>query len=95
MDAVAALLETLGDGALVTDISAAMDGRRIGDDSPFDLTKDELPCSLPSATPPHPSGAFPCHLKEQQGFPLVAPLWFSSAAPPWFGGEHHSRHRLA
>ena len=38
---IAAKLEALGDGALASAITAAMNGRRLGDDAPFDLTDDE------------------------------------------------------
>lgn len=38
---IAARLETLGDSALATNITAAMNGRRLGHDAPFDLTDDE------------------------------------------------------
>ncbi len=38
---IAARLEALGDGALAADVIAAMSGRRLGDDAPFDLTDDE------------------------------------------------------
>ncbi len=38
---IAARLEALGDGALAADIVAAMNGRRLGDDAPFDLTDEE------------------------------------------------------
>ncbi len=38
---IAAQLEALGDGALAAAITAAMNGRRLGDDAPFDLTDDE------------------------------------------------------
>ncbi len=38
---IADQLSTLGDGALAAAITAAMNGRRLGDDAPFDLTDDE------------------------------------------------------
>ena len=38
---IAARLEALGDGALAAAITAAMNGRRLGDDALFDLTEDE------------------------------------------------------
>lgn len=38
---IADQLSTLGDGALASDIVAAMNVRRLGDDAPFDLTEDE------------------------------------------------------
>ena len=38
---VAARLDALGDGALAAAITAAMNGRRLGDDAPFELTDDE------------------------------------------------------
>ncbi len=38
---VAGRLADLGDGALAADIQHAMNGRRLGDDAPFDLTDDE------------------------------------------------------
>ncbi len=38
---IAARLETLGDGALAAAITAAMNGRRLGEDAAFDLTDDE------------------------------------------------------
>ncbi len=38
---IAGRLAALGDGALAADIQAAMNGRRLGDDAPFDLTDDE------------------------------------------------------
>ncbi len=38
---IADQLSTLGDGALASDIVAAMNGCRLGDDAPFDLTEDE------------------------------------------------------
>ncbi len=38
---IADQLSTLGDGALAAAIVAAMNGRRLGDDAPFDLTEDE------------------------------------------------------
>ncbi len=31
----------VGDGALAADIRSAMNGRRLGEDAPFDLTEDE------------------------------------------------------
>ncbi len=34
-------LDGMGDGALAADIRTAMNGRRLGDDAPFDLTDDE------------------------------------------------------
>ena len=34
-------LSTLGDGALAAAITAAMTGRRLGDDALFDVTEDE------------------------------------------------------
>ncbi len=38
---IAGRLADLGDGALAADITAAMNGRRLGDDALFDLTDDE------------------------------------------------------
>ncbi|MDP9472572.1 MAG: hypothetical protein M3Q71_18225 [Chloroflexota bacterium] len=38
---IAGRLEVLGDGALARDIFTAMNGRRLDDDAPFDLTDDE------------------------------------------------------
>ncbi len=38
---IAERLTTLGDGALGEAIRRAMNGRRLGDDAPFDLTDDE------------------------------------------------------
>ncbi len=38
---IADQVSTLGDGALAAAITAAMNGRRLGDEAPFDLTKDE------------------------------------------------------
>ena len=38
---IAAQLETLGDGALAAAITAAMNGRRLGDEAIFELTEDE------------------------------------------------------
>ncbi len=38
---IAERLDGVGDGALATDIRSAMNGRRLGDDAPFDLTDDE------------------------------------------------------
>ena len=38
---IAARLEALGDGALAAAITAAMSGRRLGDEALFDLTADE------------------------------------------------------
>ncbi len=38
---IAGRLADLGDGALAADIQHAMNGRRLGDDAPFDLTDDE------------------------------------------------------
>ena len=38
---IAVRLETRGDGALAAAITTAMNGRRLGDDAPFDLTEDE------------------------------------------------------
>ncbi len=38
---IAERLIAAGDGALAADIQQAMNGRRIGDDAPFDLTDDE------------------------------------------------------
>ncbi len=38
---IAGRLEGLGDGALAGDIFTAMNGRRLGDDAPFDVTDDE------------------------------------------------------
>ncbi len=38
---IAGRLADLGDGALAADIQQAMNGRRLGDDAPFDLTDDE------------------------------------------------------
>ncbi len=38
---IAERLTTLGDGALGDAIRQAMNGRRLGDDAPFDLTDDE------------------------------------------------------
>ncbi len=38
---IAGRLAALGDGALAADIQDAMNGRRLGDDAPFDLTDDE------------------------------------------------------
>ncbi len=39
---IADRLDGVGDGALAADIRSAMNGRRLGDDVPFDLTDDEL-----------------------------------------------------
>ncbi len=38
---IAERLTTLGDGALGEAIRQAMNGRRLGDDAPFDLTDEE------------------------------------------------------
>ncbi len=38
---IAGRLADLGDGALAADIQHAMNGRRLGDDAPFDVTDDE------------------------------------------------------
>ena len=38
---IAERLDGLGDGALSGDIRSARNGRRLGDDAPFDLTDDE------------------------------------------------------
>ncbi len=38
---IADRLDALGDGALAADIRAAMNGRRLGDNAPFDLIGDE------------------------------------------------------
>ena len=38
---IAAWLEALGDGALAAAITAGMNGRRLGDEAPVDLTEDE------------------------------------------------------
>ncbi len=38
---IAERLIAAGDGALGADIQQAMNGRRLGDDAPFDLTDDE------------------------------------------------------
>ncbi len=38
---IAGRLADLGDGALAADIQQTMNGRRLGDDAPFDLTDDE------------------------------------------------------
>ncbi len=38
---IAERLTTAGDGALGADIQHAMNGRRLGDDAPFDVTDDE------------------------------------------------------
>ncbi|MDP9471108.1 MAG: hypothetical protein M3Q71_10680 [Chloroflexota bacterium] len=38
---IAGRLAALGDGALAADIQQAMNGRRLGDDAPFDVTDDE------------------------------------------------------
>ena len=38
---IAERLTTLGDGALGEAIRRAMNGRRLGDETPFDLTDDE------------------------------------------------------
>ncbi len=38
---IVARLEAVGDGALAADITAAMSGRRLGDDALFDLTEEE------------------------------------------------------
>ncbi len=38
---IAGRLADLGDGVLAADIQCAMNGRRLGDDAPFDLTDDE------------------------------------------------------
>ena len=38
---ITARLEVLGDGALAAAITAAMSGRRLGDEALFDLTNDE------------------------------------------------------
>ncbi len=38
---IAGQLADLGDGALAVDIQHAMNGRRLGDDAPFDVTDDE------------------------------------------------------
>ncbi|MDP9470951.1 MAG: hypothetical protein M3Q71_09845 [Chloroflexota bacterium] len=38
---IAERLDGVGDGALAADIRSAMNGRRLGDDAPFDLTDDE------------------------------------------------------
>ncbi len=38
---IAERLTTLGDGALGDAIRHAMNGRRLGDDAPFDLTDDD------------------------------------------------------
>ncbi len=38
---IADRLDRVGDGALAADIRDAMNGRRLGDDAPFDLTDDE------------------------------------------------------
>ncbi|MDP9355676.1 MAG: hypothetical protein M3R02_10435 [Chloroflexota bacterium] len=38
---IAGRLAVLGDGALAADIQQAMNGRRLGDAAPFDLTDDE------------------------------------------------------
>ncbi len=38
---IAARMEAVGDGALAAEITAAMNGRRLGDDAPFDLTDEE------------------------------------------------------
>ncbi len=38
---IAERLTTAGDGALGAEIQQAMNGRRLGDDAPFDLTDDE------------------------------------------------------
>ena len=38
---IADQLSVLGDGALAAAITAAMKGRRLGDDAPFDVTEDE------------------------------------------------------
>ena len=38
---VAARLDLAGDGSLATEIQAAMDGRRLGDNATFALTVDE------------------------------------------------------
>ncbi len=38
---IAGRLAALGDGALAADIQQAMNGRRLGDDVPFDVTDDE------------------------------------------------------
>ncbi len=38
---IAGRLAALGDGALAADIQDAMNGRRLGDDAPFDVTDDE------------------------------------------------------
>ncbi len=40
---IAERLTTLGDGALGEAIRDGMNGRRLGDDAPFDLTADERP----------------------------------------------------
>ncbi len=38
---IADRLDGVGDGALAADIRDAMNGRRLGNDAPFDLTEDE------------------------------------------------------
>ena len=38
---IADALDAVGDGALAQAIRVAMDGQRLGDDAPFDLTDDE------------------------------------------------------
>ncbi len=38
---IAERLDGVGDGALAGDIRSAMNGRRLGDDVPFDVTDDE------------------------------------------------------
>ncbi len=40
---IAGWLAALGDGALADDIQQAMNGRRLGDDAPCDLTEEERP----------------------------------------------------
>ena len=46
---IAARLEALGDGALAAAITAAMSGRRLGDDAPFDLAEAEREWGLAAA----------------------------------------------